>query len=327
MDAAGNQTLKDIGEIQLVRSMEQLAFSCSTTEFSPTGTLGSKTALFQAQLSTTNNLSDAELHIYDQSSGKEIRTIKDIGALNTTITWNGKNDDGSLADDGNYRAEAVYYFNSGHTVTGSISNIIMDRNPPDYRMNISPTLFTPDGSGENDLLHVNLVLTDFTGVSNWSINIFKKNEDGGKGPLFKSYFGNGNTSTMLTWDGTGNDKNDFVESVQDYILELNAEDAFGNSTGNVDRTISVGVLVDKLPTGLRIRVSSIRFAFDKADPVGDSKETLDKVIYIIRKILSDPAKYDLTPDYKIVISGHTDDIPGPTADYNQKLSERRAKTV
>ena len=108
---------------------------------------------------------------------------------------------------------------------------------------------------------------------------------------------------------------------------MSASDVFGNSISNIDRTISVGVLVDKEPNGLRIRVSSINFAFDKADLIGNSKQTLDKVIYIIRKILSDPLKYGITPNYKIIISGHTDDIPGSTPDYNQKLSERRARAV
>ena len=41
--------------------------------------------------------------------------------------------------------------------------------------------------------------------------------------------------------------------------------------------------------------------------------------------MSAPEKYGLSKNFKIEVSGHTDDVGGE--DYNQKLSERRAKAV
>ena len=49
------------------------------------------------------------------------------------------------------------------------------------------------------------------------------------------------------------------------------------------------------------------------------------MIYIIRRILSDPVKYGLTSKARIVISGHTDDV-GPSK-YNMRLSVKRARSV
>lgn len=67
--------------------------------------------------------------------------------------------------------------------------------------------------------------------------------------------------------------------------------------------------------GDRVTLENIFFEFDKAELLPDSKEELDKMV-------------DIMTDYpflKIEISGHTDNVG--SAEYNQKLSEQRAKSV
>ena len=137
-----------------------------------------------------------------------------LGQSAQISSWDGRNDSSSYANDGYYTAEAIYNFNNGHMISSAISNIAMDANPPVYKLAVSPDLFTPDSSGENNLLRINLQLNDFSGVSGWQINIYKKNDSSEKGTLFKSFYGSSVTNTIIQWDGYGNDTNDFVESAR-----------------------------------------------------------------------------------------------------------------
>jgi len=59
----------------------------------------------------------------------------------------------------------------------------------------------------------------------------------------------------------------------------------------------------------------LKFEFDKADLRPEDKELLAKIAGILMT----------SHDYTISVNGHTDDVG--TAEYNQKLSERRAQAV
>jgi outer membrane protein OmpA-like peptidoglycan-associated protein len=59
----------------------------------------------------------------------------------------------------------------------------------------------------------------------------------------------------------------------------------------------------------------LKFEFDKADLRPEDRELLSRVAGILLT----------SPDYSVSVNGHTDDVG--TAEYNQKLSERRAQAV
>lgn len=67
----------------------------------------------------------------------------------------------------------------------------------------------------------------------------------------------------------------------------------------------------------KIILRGVQFDFDKADIKPEYEPILDEAVSQLKKWV--------WPDYKLVISGHTDSVGKP--DYNQKLSERRAMAV
>jgi len=74
--------------------------------------------------------------------------------------------------------------------------------------------------------------------------------------------------------------------------------------------------VERVGEGIVVEFdSNILFGFDSSDLTGASKENLDKLVVVLEKY----------PDTNIEIQGHTDST-GPE-DYNQALSERRARSV
>jgi len=77
-----------------------------------------------------------------------------------------------------------------------------------------------------------------------------------------------------------------------------------------------GIDVDTDKRGLVLRMGEVLFDFDSARLRGDTQNTLEKVIGILRK------KY---PDREIIVEGHTDSIG--RHGYNKKLSKERARSV
>ena len=77
-----------------------------------------------------------------------------------------------------------------------------------------------------------------------------------------------------------------------------------------------GIDVDVDKRGLVLRMGEVLFDFDSALLRGDTQNTLEKVIGILRK------KY---PDREIIVEGHTDSIG--RQGYNKKLSKERARSV
>jgi len=80
-------------------------------------------------------------------------------------------------------------------------------------------------------------------------------------------------------------------------------------------TIAAGALDQNLMSTGKAVIYGITFDFDKSDIKPESKPQLDQ----IAKLLSEH------PDLKLAITGHTDNQGN--ADYNQKLSERRAQAI
>lgn len=77
-----------------------------------------------------------------------------------------------------------------------------------------------------------------------------------------------------------------------------------------------GVNVERVGEGIVIEFTSdVLFGFDASSLKSDAKENLDKLITILNKY----------PDTNIEIHGHTDSKG--SLEYNQALSERRAKAV
>lgn len=76
------------------------------------------------------------------------------------------------------------------------------------------------------------------------------------------------------------------------------------------------VVVDTVPEGLVIRLGEILFDTDSYTLKEDAKDTVDNIINAIKQTY---------PDREIIVEGHTDNTG--EANYNQALSEKRAKIV
>ncbi|QJR22422.1 hypothetical protein BREVNS_1672 [Brevinematales bacterium NS] len=321
-DMASNVTIEWVSNIALVRSFPELNFEVSDTAIIP----GKTSLLLTGTLTETNRIEFSEIQIINQQ-GETAYQMTTNRWQNTWI-WKGEGSNGFVPD-GYYTIQWNVSYSDGNYIRAELEDIIVDSQPPRMSLAFSPLVFTPDGDGENDIMEIRENFWDLAGLAAYTTTIHKVREN--MPPLLiklwaKSFEEDVSLwDEVLSWDGVGDD-GEIVESVQDYLLTIQAVDVLGH-TNTIQTNFTTGVLVERTPDGLRIRMSSIRFALNSATLTPQSRENLNKVIEVFQRLFSQPERYGLTKDFFIEVSGHTDDLPGPTPNFNQQLSERRAKAV
>jgi outer membrane protein OmpA-like peptidoglycan-associated protein/flagellar hook assembly protein FlgD len=303
-DRAGNKASTTIPNIALTRQYEDADIRIEKLYFSR---LVDKEIKFYPSLSQTKGLTSYSIEILNENK-KPVHTITGE-TLSPLVTWDGKLSNNKFIEDGTYYVRLSSVFNSGNTPTSFDKKLIVDSTPPDAKVTHSPSLFSPDGDGEDDLLYIYPYAYDKSEIKKWTLNIITLG-----GVTFKTFSGNGNPPKEIVWDGIG-DNLDIVESATDYYIQLIVTDNAGNTTESKLDRLHVDILVIVTERGLKMRISNIQFKFDSAVLLKPSKPILDRVYEILQK-------YD---KYDVVVEGHTDNIG--TDHYNLTLSEKRAKAV
>lgn len=85
---------------------------------------------------------------------------------------------------------------------------------------------------------------------------------------------------------------------------------------DLEKALPEGTQVDTDARGIVVRMDDVLFDFDRYTLRADTREKLEKISQIIKE------KY---PDREIIVEGHTDNVG--KKDYNNSLSEKRARTV
>jgi outer membrane protein OmpA-like peptidoglycan-associated protein/flagellar hook assembly protein FlgD len=304
-DKAGNSARAEKKEITLTRKYQSADITCSNEYFSYKE---SKNVIFYPVLSDTAGLENWKISIM-KDSGRVMKEIKGTDNLPGTVMWTVLDEKENMLDDDKYYFNLSAEFNSGNKPFSFRKEIIIDSTPPKVSLDYSPSLFSPDEDGENDILTINPEASDNTGIKDWNLDILAPS-----GKTFKSFSGKNNPPSVINWDGIGKD-NDVVESAVDYFLVFSARDLAGNVTKSDRIKLPVDILVIVTERGLKIRISNIEFAFNKAMLSGAAFPILNRVTELLNKY----------GKYSILIEGHTDDIG--EEEYNLKLSEARAKTV
>ncbi len=304
-DSAGNIEKKTIGNISLTRHYEEADITCSMQYFSPT--LHGETKFFLS-LSNTRGLKEWRVILTD-SNGKPVKEFSGTSEVPRIITWDGKNADGKPCIDGRYYYRFYTEFESGNIPSSFDKELVIDGTPPKIKCGFSPSLFSPDGDGENDTLTLYPVAGDDFGLKFWNVYIYSQ-----AGELFKSFSGKSTPAPEIKWDGV-NELNELVESAADYYIVIDAMDLAGNYAKSEKLKMPVDVLVLVTERGLKMRISNIEFAFNSAALTKKAFPVLDRVAEKLRKYSR----------YSVLVEGHTDDIG--EEEYNLKLSEERSKSV
>ncbi|MBI9097843.1 MAG: gliding motility-associated C-terminal domain-containing protein [Spirochaetaceae bacterium] len=235
-------------------------------------------------------------YIISDSIGNDVYNFGEDSdnVIPSTLSWAGMNKSGLIVE-GTFFGTLFVEYEKGNQVTASTDNdFILDLTPPAINHSITSIPFSPDGDGVNDLLKINVSVSDDQGVKNWSASILDPT-----GQVFltipSSRFSNG----LFQWNGLS-PRNELVQSASDYTLMIKAEDSLGN-TSSANDVIPVDILVLKDGDKLKISLSSIYFKPFTADYLDVSPELQAKNVATLDKLAEILKKYSA---YKINLEGN-----------------------
>jgi outer membrane protein OmpA-like peptidoglycan-associated protein/flagellar hook assembly protein FlgD len=295
-DSAGNSISRAIPEIRVDTRVASAFISLRATEITPNNDGERDTVRMNLYPSLTEGIIEWSLVILDEN-GRSVRNLTSGSqrAVPATVTWDGRRDDRRIVD-GEYTPRLTIEYEKGNLVDARSSEpILLDLSGPTFRLGTSPTPFSPDDDGENDVVRIAMSgVNDANRIVDWRIDIFDP-----RGNPFYQRSGSGRPPASIQWDGYSSD-GELVQAAEDYLVQASLTDALGN-VGEHTVILPIDVLVLRDGVNLKIRISSIQFAPNSADFLGFDEEkaarnlrTLTRLAEILRKYAS----------YEIRIEGH-----------------------
>jgi len=292
-DRAGNPATKKFDNIIINTQATPVFITVDAEIFSPNADRTADAINFNAVIGIPEGIKGYTLEMVHEKNGTE-RTMTGTGTPGAKITWDGKKDDSSKADEGMFTARITVEYDKGDKPVAQTKSFRLDTTPPVAEIAFSPSPFSPDNDGMEDELTIATAVTEPSGVAEWSMEITDP-----MGKHFTSFKGDGTPAAAIVWNGIS-DTGELVQAASDYKLKLTIADTVGNRT-SVEKTIMVDVLVIRDGDKLYIRVPSITFKPDTADYKSVAREALEKNMWTIQRLSEIFKKYRT---YQIQIEGH-----------------------
>lgn len=208
--------------------------------FSPNGDGIKESVELIPEIENQGNLTSYSLDVID-ASGRVVREFPDNGYILPRYEFDGKDGNGKLLPDGNYRFRLNAVFANGQNVTQISRAVLLKTTYPKAELSYDNLWFSPNGDGLRDTLTWKQQSTSedlWTGVI--------RNKNGKEVRTFKT---TGKLSDFI-WDGKNNQGNLLPDGVYSYSLEAVDE------AGNRFFTEVKDIHLDRSPTLVSVAVSS-----------------------------------------------------------------------
>jgi len=320
-DRAGNQYIQEPLEIRIDNRDVDIAMTTGKV-LSPNGD-GFEDVL-PVVLEPTIDAEIASWRLsFETEAGDAVKSYTGSTELPDTLFWDGSQDSGRRAAEGNYRAFLRVEYEKGDIVEKRSGNFILDVTPPRIRLSVASEPFARTNGDIEGEVRVGINVEDKSEIAEWSIDILNS-----RGEVIRSYAGVGNPAEQITWNGTTGEG--AVANPDDsYQVQVSMVDIGGNRT----------VYSEGLPFDIAIMVKDGKYyiltpniifgAYKHAlDSAGEAmykrnQESLDRAAAILKRY----------PAYGLILEGHALNIylDGPREDEEEDilgpLTERRAATV
>lgn len=197
---------------------------------------------------------------FESEDGVAVRTFAWKGFPPETLSWDGADDDGYAASDGNYRFVLSGTDAAGNAASVASSPFRLDARVPTAAVAADKIAFSPNGDGFADSVSVRVVPSLEEGVARWSA--WMEDSSGASVRVLGGGEGEMPFSAGLAWDG----KDDGGRRVRDgaYVPAARLEYA----KGDVVLARGKSVLLDATPPEIALGLSPLPFSPD-GDGVDD----------------------------------------------------------
>ncbi len=260
-DRAGNTGTSNTVSFELDTSeIPELALKPNLLYFSPNDD-GTKDRLqLDTSVETTEGIVSYTLTI-ENSAGEAVKTISEEQEPPSSFSWDGTNDEGESAPNGEYRARFKVTYKNGNVPVMETEPFVLDRSEPNISADAEYKLFSPNGDGNKDSVTIR---QSSSKEDKWSGEI--TNEEGET--VFTTHW-DGRVKDF-TWDGTNNEGNTVEDGEYTYAVYTT------DKAGNTGRDEIENITVDTESTPIDISAADPGFS-----PNNDGKrEELELELFV-----------------------------------------------
>jgi outer membrane protein OmpA-like peptidoglycan-associated protein len=289
--------------------------------FSPNGDGAKDSAFFIPEVPEIKNVKKWELDI-DDISHNPIKKFSGKDLLPKILSWEGQTDNDRTLLEGKYYFQFRAEGDGKKKAESDFGELIVDFTPPAASLVLSKDEISPNGDGINDLVTLNVSVSDAYGIDQWMISVI--NDRGKTVHVIKS---TESAPTSVDWNGEDDFYNKPVPNGA-YEVRLIAWDVAGNKTKaasplkvNVAPKVEVKEVVKEIEVksdarGLKVNLSSnVMFEQGKSRLRPQAFKPLDEVANLL----------ETYPENEVSIEGHTDATGNRKT--NMELSGDRAWAV
>lgn len=160
------------------------------------------------------------IEISNAGSAQVVRRYEGIAAIPAAISWNGRDEFGTLVADGDYVAKLTVLFEGGERVEAISSRVALDSTSPRATLALSTTVFSPNKDGSLD--HIEIAQNSTDREAQWTGTILDD-----RGATVRSFSWKGLPPERLIWNGLDEDGALFGDG--NYRYRLSSIDAAGNT--------------------------------------------------------------------------------------------------
>lgn len=233
--------------------------------------------------------------------------------LEKSITWDGRDDEGSPVDDGIYTVEVWVKDANDNETRINVDDFVVDTKAPAVTLGVPESLlFAPNGDGVADTFP--LTFRDGTEEDLWTLAFLDE-----ENAVVRSITWEDSAPADFAWDGSGEDGSQVTDGT--YSLKLTSEDRGGNGFSQE----LAGIILDSRAPVVRQTVENaffspnedgildeavILFEYDDTDTASWSW-SLSRAGSVVRQVKGEGA-----PPERIAVDGLDDQGLLPQGDYN-----------
>lgn len=208
--------------------------------FSPAGAPGQNSIELSLLFGNAEAINTWKVDI--ASNGKVRKTWSgDAKYLPASLTWDGKEDAGSMSPEGTYTARlSIDYTVKYQPASAQSGGFVLDITPPSGRITAAPSQFTPSENGVQGPVTFTITASSpLAHMDSWSLDVLDQ-----AGGLMKNWSGRFPSATA-TWDGSSLNGG-VVTPASTYRATATVRDEYGN-TAQLSSDIAVAALPEKAP--------------------------------------------------------------------------------
>lgn len=210
---AGCQTVRPVAQQSTIRTQ--------ASGFAPGASTGHDTIAFAVAFGNSDLVKTWTVQV--AGPGGTVKTyMGDRKSLPTNLSWDGKSDSGSAAEEGRYTAFlSVDYGTRLPKATATSESFLLDLTSPTAFLGVNPSQFTPGAQGMTSPVTLTVdAKSPFATMSDWTIKIYDSN-----GTLFRTFNGTW-PDHSVNWDGKGA-SGASVQTSMTYSVVATVSDEFG----------------------------------------------------------------------------------------------------